>query len=144
MPTNVFSLGKDCSLVAIAPTGQRLDLSVVTGFEARQSVHQLRIRPLNGPPQGADIPDGWTGSFEVERGSSAADDLFATIESAFWAGGILGVGQIFQYVNEVNGSQSTYQFDGVTMHLSEAGSWKADSAVKQTVQFFASTRKRVS
>ena len=143
MPTTTFNIGRDSSLVLIAPTGQRIDLSIVTGFESKQAVHQLRVRPLTGPPQGADIPDGWNGSFEVERGSSAADDLISTIESGFWAGGTIGTGQVFQYIQEVNGSQSTYQYDGVTLHLSEAGNYKADATVKQTISFFASTRKRV-
>lgn len=143
MPTNTFNIGRDTSLVLIAPTGARVDLSLVTGFQAKQNVHSLRVRPLTGPTQGADIPDGWDGSFEIERGSSTADDLFAQIESGFWATGTLGIGQIFQYVNEVNGSTSTYQYDGVTMHLSNAGDWKSDATVKETIAFFASTRKRV-
>jgi hypothetical protein len=143
MATSTFNLGRDSSVVVIAPTGQRIDFSIVTGFDAKQTVHQLRIKPLTGPPQGVDIPDGWTGSFEIERGSSAADDLFSSIEQGFWATGALGIGQIFQYIQEVNGSTSTYQYDGVAMHLSDAGSYKADASVKQTIAFFASTRKRV-
>lgn len=143
MPTNTFNLGKDCSLVVIAPTGQRIDLSIVMDFDAKQQVHQIRIDPLNGPPQGVDVPRGWNGTFGIERATSAADDLFSTLEQGFWAGGVLGNGQIFQYVQEVNGSTSTYQFDGVAMHLSEAGNYKADNSVKQTISFFASTRKRV-
>jgi hypothetical protein len=143
MPTNTFNLGKDCTLVLIAPTGVQTTLSIVEGFEAKQAVHSLRIRPLNGPPQGADLPDGWNGTFTVERASNAADDLFSQMEQNFWAGGIFGVGQIFQYIQEVDQSTSTYQYNNVTMHLSDAGSYKADSSVKQTIAFFASTRTPV-
>lgn len=143
MPTNTFSLGKDCQLVLIAPTGAQVSLSIVTGFDAKQGVHSIRVRPLNGPPQGFDMPDGWTGSFHVERGNSALDDLFSQIEQSFWNGGSIGTGQIYQYVTEVNGSQSVYLFGGVTITLSDAGNWQADSSVKQTVTFFAATRKRV-
>ena len=53
----------------------------------------------------------------------------------------MGTGQIFQYITEVNGSQSVYQFNNVTMSLSDSGHWQPDSAVKQTISFFASTRK---
>lgn len=144
MPTNTFSLGKDCQLVLVGYDGARVDLSIVTGFDAKQNMHSIRVRPLNGPTQGADVPDGWNGSFHVERGNSTVDDLFSRIELGYWAGGNLGTGQIFQYVTERNGSVSVYQFDGVTMTLSNAGSWKQDSAVQQTIEFFASTRKRVS
>lgn len=143
MPTNTFSLGKDCQIVVMAPNGQRIDFSIVTDFDAKQAVHQIRINPLDGPPQGADVPNGWNGTFNMDRGSNAADALVATIEAGFWAGAALGVGQIFQYINEVNGSQSIFSFNNVTMHLSEAGAWRADNNVKQTISFFASTRTQL-
>jgi hypothetical protein len=143
MPTNTFNVGLDCTLVLIAPTGQRVDLSIVTDFEAKQDVQAVRVMPLNGPPLGADLPKGWTGSFGVDRASSSVDDLFSTIEQGFWATGLFGIGQIYQYVNEVDGSESTYVFNGVTMNLSDSGSWKADGAVKQKIAFFASTRDAV-
>lgn len=143
MPTNTFSIGLDCQLVVIAPTGQELQLSIVTGFDAKQDVKSVRVQPLNGPPQGANLPGGWNGTFHLARGSSAVDDLFSQMEQGYWAGGIVGTGEIYQYVTETNGSQSTYLFSGVTMHLSEAGSWKQDAEVAETIEFFASTRKRV-
>lgn len=143
MPTNTFNLGKDCQVVVIAPTGARVDFSIVEGFEAKQNVHKVRVRPLNGPPQGADLPDGWDGTFTIERGSSAADDLFAQMEAGYWAGGVIGTGQIYQYITETNGGQTLYSFNNVTLALADAGAFKADSSVKQTVQFFASTRTKL-
>jgi hypothetical protein len=140
MPTPTFNLGMDCSVVVISPVGGRVDLSIVEAFNAKQQVHKIRVRPLNGPPQGADVPDGWEGTFSIERGSPAADNLFSQIEAGFWAGGVLNTGQLYQYVDEVGGGTSTYTFNNVTMSLSDAGTWKSDSSVKQTIAFFASTR----
>ena len=141
--SNTFNLGKNCQVVLITSTGAQVNLGIVEGFEAKQTAHNLTVRPLNGPPQFMALPDGWTGSFMIERANSVADDLFSQIEQGYWATGVIGFGQVFQYVTELNGSVSTYQFDGVAMHLSEAGSWKADASVKQTIAFTASTRKRV-
>jgi hypothetical protein len=140
MPTNTFNLGKDCALNLIGPYGL-VALSIVTGFNSRQVVKTVHVDPLNGPPIEARPPAGWTGSFTVERGSSAVDNLIATIEQGFWAGGVLGTGTIYQYVTEVNGSLSTYLYAGVSMSLSDAGTWQTDSSVKQTLEFFASTRR---
>lgn len=140
MPTNTFNLGKDCQLVLIGPYGT-VQLSIVTGFSSRQTVKTVHVDPLNGPPIEARPPAGWTGSFTVERGSSAVDDLIATIEQGFWAGGILGTGQVYQYIAETDGSTSTYLYSGVSMSLSNAGDWQTDSSVKQTLEFFASTRR---
>jgi len=47
VPTNTFSLGRDCQLVVIAPTG-RVDLTHVTGFDSRQITHPIRIDRLDG------------------------------------------------------------------------------------------------
>ena len=143
MPTNTFNIGKDAQLVVISPLGTRIDLSIVTGFNSKQDVHQVKVMPLNGPRQAVDLPDGWSGTFTLDRANSAVDDLISAIELGYWAGGVVGLGQIYHYVQEVNGSTSTYLYDAVTMHLSDAGHWKADDTVKQTITWVASTRKRV-
>jgi hypothetical protein len=143
MPANNFNVGRDCTVVLIAPTGARTDLEIVSGFEAKQDTTKVRIRPLNGPPLGADLPNGWNGSFDIERGNSNADDLIWQIESGYWNVGTIGVGQVYQYIAEVNGSTSTYEFTNVTLSLDDSGSYKGDASVKQKISFFASQRNRL-
>lgn len=143
MPTAAFNLGRDCTIVIQTPTG-RLDAQIVTQFDAKQKVKNLRIAPLNGPPIGADLPDGWDGTFQLDRANASVDDYFSNLEQTFWAAGTFPINiTIYQYVQEVSGSTSTYQYDGVTMHLNETGTWKAEEQVKQTVTFFAATRRKV-
>src|SRR6185437_7166597 len=111
-----FNLGRDCQVVLMGPFG-RVDLNEVTGFSSRQMTKPVNIAPLNGPPQFAEVPDGWEGEFEVDRANSAVDDLASAIESGFWAAGV-GVtpsSTLYQYVTEVNGSTSTYQFQGAAL-----------------------------
>lgn len=142
MPTASFNIGRDCKVVLVY-NSLTINLSLVTGFDAKQKTKNLMVDPLNGPPIGADVPGGWDFSFEVERGNSAIDDLISGIEIGYWAGSILTTGQVFQYVEETDGSTSTYQFDGATLRLSNAGMWKQDATVKQTLEGFASTRRRI-
>jgi hypothetical protein len=142
MPINAFSIGRDCQLVVMGPQG-RVDLSYVTGFKSRQVTHSIRLDRLDGVPMGAELPKGWEGSFEVERGTSAVDDFIAAAEQAFYATGSLPAGTLYQYVNEVDGSTSTYQYSGVVFRLSNAGAWKGDSSVKQRLEFFATQRQRI-
>jgi hypothetical protein len=92
---------------------------------------------------GAELPKGWEGSFEVERGTSAADDFIAAAEQAFFTQGSMPAGTLYQYVNEVDGSTSTYQYSGVVFKLVNAGSWKGDASVKQKLEFFATQRQRI-
>lgn len=142
MPASHFSVGRDCQVVVIGPFG-RVDLTYVTAFESRQHTQSVRVDRMDGVSMGAELPKGWDGSFEIERGSSAADDLIAAIEQAFYANGSVAAGTLYQYVIEVNGSTSTYQYDGVVFRLAAAGNWKGDSSVKQKLEFFASRRQRV-
>jgi hypothetical protein len=50
---------------------------------------------------------------------------------------------MYQYITELDGSVSTYQFDGVVFKLSNAGTWKGDASVKQKLDFYASRKRRI-
>lgn len=142
MPINSFSIGRDCQLVVMGPLG-RVDLTYVTGFESKQLTQSVRVDRLDGVPMGAELPKGWEGSFEVERGTSAVDDFIAASEQSFLSNGALPAGTVYQYISEVDGSTSTYQYSGVVFKLVNAGSWRGDSSVKQKLEFFAVQRQRV-
>lgn len=142
MTSNTFSVGRDCQLVVMGPFG-RVDMTHVTGFECRQVTAAVRIDRIDGVKLAAELPKGWDGIFELERGSSAADDFIARIEAAFNAGSPVPVGTLYQYVQEADGSTSTYQFDGAVFKFAQAGVWRGDQSVKQRLEFFASTRKRI-
>ena len=142
MPINSFSIGRDCQLVVMGPLG-RVDLTYVTGFESKQLTQSVRVDRLDGVPMGAELPKGWEGSFEVERGTSSVDDFIAASEQSFLSSGSLPAGTVYQYINEVDGSTSTYQYSGVVFKLVNAGSWRGDASVKQKLEFFATQRQRV-
>jgi hypothetical protein len=142
VPTTQFSVGRDCQFVVMGPGG-RIDLTYVTQFESRQMTAPVRIDRLDGIMMAADLPKGWEGSFELERGTSAVDDFIAAAEAAWYAGGTAPYGTLYQYVTEVDGSTSTYQYSSVVFKLVNAGTWKGDASVKQKLEFFASTRVRV-
>ncbi len=142
MPYNTFTVGNDCQVVVMGPFG-RIDLAHVTGFEARQMTMALRVDRMDGVQLGAELPKGWTGSFALDRGSSAVDDFIARIEKTYLAGQSIGAGTLYQYVNEPDGSVSTYQFTGVVFKLTSSGAYKGDAAVAQKLDFYASARIRV-
>ncbi|TLU72682.1 hypothetical protein [Lichenicoccus roseus] len=139
---NPYSIGRDCQVVLLW-NGIRIDLRDVVGFQAEQQVKLQRSDPLNSVPVEFNTPAGWRGQFHIDRGSSALDDLIVAIEAAFWNAGIIGSGTIYQYVNETDGSTSTYEFTGVALTLSNSGTYKAEAIVTQTINFFASQRNRI-
>ena len=142
MTSNVFSVGRDCQLVVMGPFG-RVDLTHVTGFESRQMTTPVRIDRIDGVQMAAELPKGWDGFFELERGSSAVEDFIAQIEAAYHAGQLVKPGTLYQYVQESDGSTSTYQFEGVVFKLTQAGSWRGDQSVRQKLEFFSAKRKRI-
>lgn len=142
MASNTFSVGRDCQLVLQGPFG-RVDLSHVTGFESRQLTAPIRVDRIDGSQLAAELPKGWDGHFELERGGSTVDDFIARIEAAYVAGGPIPSGTLYQYVQESDGSTSTYQYEGAVFKLTMAGQWRGDQSVKQRLDFFASRRKRV-
>jgi hypothetical protein len=139
---NPYTIGRDCQVVLLW-NGIRVDLRDVIGFQAEQQVKLQRSDPLNSAPVEFNTPAGWRGQFQIDRGSSALDDLVAAIEAAFWNAGTIGSGTIYQYVSEPDGSMSTYEFVGVALTLANSGHYKAESIVTQTVNFFASQRNRI-
>jgi len=137
-----FSIGRDTQLVVMGPDG-RVDIDHVTGFESHQITSAVRISRLDGTQLGAELPKGWEGSFDVERGTSALDDFIAALEQDFYNGGGMQPGTMYQYITETDSSVSTYQFDGVVFKLSSAGTWKGDASVKQKMEFYATRKRRI-
>jgi hypothetical protein len=142
MSLTMFSIGRDTQLVLIGPTG-RIDLTHVTSFDSRQITQSVRVDRLDGTHLGTELPKGWEGSFELERGSSTVDDFIAAAEQQYFNGSNPPPSTMYQYVTETNGSTSTYQYDSVTFKLSNAGIWKGDSSVRQKLEFFAVRRRRI-
>jgi hypothetical protein len=142
MGLTTFSIGRDTQLVVMGPNG-RVDMSHVTGFESRQLTSPVRVSRLDGTQLGTELPKGWEGQFEVERGTSALDDFISSIEQDFYNGSGAQLGTMYQYITETDGSVSTYQYDGVVFKLASAGVWKGDASVKQKLEFFATRKRRI-
>lgn len=142
MALTAFSIGRDTQLVVMGPNG-RVDLSHVTGFESRQITNPIRVSRLDGTQLAAELPKGWEGSFDVERGTSVLDDFISDVEQNYYNGASVSSGTMYQYITEVDSSVSTYQFDGVVFKLASAGAWKGDASVKQKLEFYATRKRRI-
>jgi hypothetical protein len=140
-----FNVGRDTTLVImhpVSPTGQ-VQLPNVTGFHAEQVTANVHSDRLDGTQLDAELPKGWRFTFDADRGSSDADDFFALLEQAWYTGGSISVGTIYQYVTEVNGSVSTYQMDNCSLKFESAGQWQGDQVVKQRITGRAFRRRKV-
>lgn len=142
MSYTTFSVGRDTQIVVMGPSG-RIDLEHVVAFESRQITQSVRISRLDGTQLGTELPKGWEGSFQLERGNSVVEDFIAAAEQNYYNGSGASACTMYQYVTETDGSTSTYQYEGVTLKLTNAGLWKGDNSVAQTLEFFSSMRRRI-
>lgn len=139
-----FTVGRDCSLVVIAPNGTRLDISGMVDFSWTPEYQNAKSAPLNTPPMERFLPAGHRLKVSIDRNTPTNDALFSQIEAGWWAVGSIDPGtsnngSFFIYINEISGAQSVLQFGGVSMKLTSGGDFKTDSPVKQTIECFAQT-----
>lgn len=139
----VFSTGRDVTVVLIHPLFGQIQLDNVTGFEAKQDTVKLKSNRLDGVKMLADLPDGWSGSLNVDRGTPSLDILTANIESAWIDQGSYSNAVMYQYVTEVGGGHTTWVYDNVALSLDDAGNWQPDAITKQKLGFTANRRRAV-
>lgn len=139
--SGLFNTGRDISIILIGPTGARVDLPNIISFDCKQETVTLKVDRLDSVQMHAELPKGWTGSFELERGNPAVDLLFAQIEDNWVISGIYNQGQLITNIIERDNGLSTFAFDNVSMKYSEAGMWKGDSTVRQKIDFNAWRRR---
>jgi len=137
-----FNTGRDLSVVMIGPFG-RVDLPNIISFTSRQETAMIKVDRLDGIQLLAELPKGWSGTIEMERGLPSVDIFFALMEGAWLDTGTYTVSTLFQYVRETSGSQSTFAYDNVGLKLDDAGDYKPDAAVRQRISWSANRRRPV-
>lgn len=145
MPLNSFNIGSDCWVVVQHPlaTNGQLSLGDVTNFKAAQQTKSLNYTRMDGLTKKAEYPVGWSGSFALERTDHAVDDFICTLEQAVLNNQPVTGGTIYQYITEIDGSTSTYQFNNIAFKMTDSGAYTGAESVKQILAFEASSRVRV-
>ena len=134
MPTNAFNTGRDVSVVVIHPLAGpdgRLDLGIITDFDAKASYHSIKVQGLDGYSRTMEVPDNGTLSFSFDRTNPAMDLFCWALWRSYKDTGRLPDGKVYQYVSELDGSRTTTEYTGVAFKVDDLGSYKKDSAVTQ-------------
>jgi len=142
-PITTFGVGRDISVVVISPIGVRLDLTGQIEINWRARYERVTHEPINSPTRERFLPNGHDWSMSLERRGPANEALFSAIEAGYWAGGYPNGtqdgGSIYVYVSEVNGSTTIYQGTNVSMSMPDRLTASQKTAIKQTIEGFAST-----
>lgn len=138
-----FQVGRDVQVVLVASDGTRLDLSGQIEVNWRGLYNTVTHEPLNSPTRRRYLPMGHEFTLTLERRGGANEVLFAAIEQGYWAGGYPNGtqdgGTIYVYVNELDGSVSSYMGTNVALQMTDHMRADQKSALRQTVDGFAST-----
>jgi hypothetical protein len=143
MPNNGFSLGKDLTYTIVGPSGN-LSISGVTDYSTKPIFTKLKHKDLDGSTTQAAIPDGWEISIKLDRQDPTLDNFFAALEAAYFAGQNISNGTISENIVESDGSVSKFQYTNVSLTLDNAGDYKGDAFVAQSLSGMASRRIKLS
>lgn len=137
-----FNIGRDITVVVKTQFGT-LTIPNLMGFDAKQMTAEISVDRLDGTQLFAALPKGWNITIECERGSADVDNYFAQLEAAWYAGTSYEGAQVYTTITEPDGSTTAWLFDNVAFTLGEAGNWKGDASVKQTISGKANRRLAV-
>lgn len=137
-----FTTGMDISAVLLAPNAIPIDLSGLTDLQWTPLYRELRSEPLDAPPLERSLPHGHRIRFAIDRNGSRNEALITAIEAGWWFFGGLDPGTsangaAFFYINESDGSSTTWGFSGVSLKMIDGGTFVADRAVRQVFEVFA-------
>lgn len=143
MPQNSFSVGRDVSLDIITSNGP-LSFGLITKFTSKQDIVDKKVKGIDGITRHVRFPDGWSGTFDIERQDSTLDDYFATQEQQYYDGIAEQACTITETISEVDGSVTQFRYLGVLLKFDDAGDKSGDSTITQKLSFLASRRIKVS
>ena len=144
MPVNGYSLGRDCSISLVTPTGT-LTLNGLYAFQAKPKYTQLESKPLNGVVNHAAIPQGGSGTFKLDRSDATVETYFTNFEAAYLSNGATNSNcTALETIQEADGSTSQWQYGGMQLMLEDSGNKEADKKVELTISFNYSTKTRLA
>lgn len=143
MPINGYTVGRDTSLVITDQNGNPIVLSLLTSFKKKRLATDVKSKGLDGITREVSFPDGWSGSFHIDRQDSTIDDYFAQLDTNYYSGINMGSCTIMETIQEPSGGTTQWRYTGVNLKLEDAGDAEGDKIVKQTLGFFASRRDKV-
>jgi hypothetical protein len=143
MPVNGFNVGRDYAVNVQTPSGP-LQFNLVTKFTKKQDLIDKKIKGLDGRTRHVVFPDGWNGTFEIERQDSSVDDYFAAQEAAYYAGQNTLPSTITETITEVSGAITQYQYTNVMLKFPNPGDAAGDETVHMTVDWLAERRIKLA
>jgi hypothetical protein len=140
-PNNSFNIGRDgYQLTILDPLFGQVTINGITSFDAKPDMIKLKSVTVDGNIRRRAVFDGHTGKFQLDREDATFDNYFAAQEANYFANIAPSLIVITHTINELDGSQSQFQYTNVALYPSEWGSWKGQEKVVQAFDWEAGRR----
>ena len=134
MPAAGYSVGRDTKLVFVdEASGDVITWSILSTADFKPDFKQLQWKAIDGTNSFAEIPQGWTGTFTVDRAAPDLMDYAVGIENDYFLGNPTATIYLQQTITNPDGTTSQYRFVNGAVKLVDAGKWSGDDKVTQTV-----------
>jgi|SRR5579875_1789973 len=140
---NGYNVGKDISVDIVTQLGQ-FNFSTKVSFDARQAVARRSVMGLDGINRHLEIPQGWSGTIEVDRADNSIDAFFASVEALYYSGAPIMASTMTVTISNPDLSVSQYLFTGVVLSLPDGGRWRGDDIVRMRIDWVASQRTEIA
>jgi hypothetical protein len=141
MGVNSFNIGRDGSQISIFDSVLgKLTFNGMISFDSKARTKELESEQITGGTIFRFVPNGHEGSFEFDRQDSSVEAAFAQYEANFYAQLPPPTATITQTITELDGSITQFQYIGVQLNLTDAGSWKGLDKVNPKVGWKASKK----
>lgn len=145
MPVNGMNVGIDYSFGLFdVNTNALVDLGDIQNVVLTANKHDIKSMPYNNVPRFGYVPDGFKGTFTLLRTKADIEDLAILLAQNFQAGAVVQAGYLNQSVSNPDGSARRYQYTRCVFFLTDHGTISRETTVKQTVEWWASDKVRIS
>lgn len=136
-----FTVGPNCS-VAIFQGGAELDIGLITqiNFDAKTRIDRREANLMSGFCFEIPFLKGWQGSISIQRTNANLDKFWANVENNYRAGLGYPSVNLIQTIRETDGSTTRFTFQGCMFYYEEAGNFRNEELVTQTLSFSAPVR----
>lgn len=141
MPANRNTIGRDINVVLVTPRGElNVPPEAITGWTVNRRATMSTRKGMAGPPRHRQSPDGYEGSFTIDRFDDSIERHFANLDAAYYRGENTFGGTIQETTQNPDGSVSQFRYTGVEFNLTSLGERSPDGEVTLTLDFLASER----
>lgn len=138
MAINGLSVGRDIKIDIHTSKGSFQISSEITSFEISPTPEMRRSVMIDGTVRDIVLPQGFSGSMEIDRINDDIESYWAQYEKDYYDGKNLQPATITATKTEPNGSISQWIATGVVFAVEQFGAWSGSDFVKQRISFKAS------